>query len=57
MARPEGVEPPTAWFVVLQPKRYILLFYMQINDLFYPILFAYVAYNTLICCCLVSSIG
>jgi len=25
MARPEGVEPPTAWFVVFQPKHPILL--------------------------------
>ena len=27
MARPEGVEPPTAWFVVFQPKRPILLYF------------------------------
>ena len=57
MARPERFELPTAWFVVLQPKRYILLFYLQYNEFFYPILFAYVACNALICGCLPPSIG
>ena len=57
LARPKRFELPTAWFVVLQPKRYILLFYLQYNDFFYPILFAYVACNALIYRYLASSIG
>ena len=28
MARPEGVEPPTAWFVVFRLKYYISLYYI-----------------------------
>ncbi len=57
MARPDGVEPPTAWFVVLQLKRDNLLYLLKYNDFFYPILFVYIACNALIRCYLVPSIG
>ena len=43
MARPEGVEPPTAWFVVFQSKRPILLFYLLNIDNICPIEFGYLA--------------
>ena len=43
MARPEGVEPPTAWFVVFQPKHPILLFYLLNVNILCPIEFAYLA--------------
>jgi hypothetical protein len=57
MARPERFELPTAWFVVLRPKRSNLLLYLNNNDILYPILFAYAACNALICGYLNSSIG
>ena len=57
MARPEGVEPPTAWFVVFQPKRPILLYFNALYDLHCPIKLGYLASFAYIQGYLATSIG
>ena len=57
MARPERFELPTAWFVVLSPNLSNRLIYLTNQDFFCPILFAYMAFNALICGCLDTFIG
>ena len=57
MARPERFELPTAWFVVFQLKRPILLFYLLNINIFCPIEFAYLALFAFNWGYLVHSIG
>ena len=57
MARPEGVEPPTAWFVVFQSERSILLFCLLNIDNICPIEFGYLALIAFIWGYLAHSIG
>ena len=57
MARPEGVEPPTAWFVVFQSKHPILLFCLLNIDNICPIEIGYLALIAFIWGYLVHSIG
>ena len=47
MARPEGFEPPTTWFVELQPNLSYLLFLLLVLDFYCPILSAYMPFNAL----------